>query len=154
MRSCIERAFQRLHRYCAKRTNCDNCHFVTSNGDCALNITEALLKAISEVGGSPLSEWDTVGVVSLVANQSAADVAPVRRGQWNWVHRLKGGFEHYTGREANPGTEYPETYTIRRDERREVDDPYCPFCGKWNESIWLNFCPNCGADMREVPNDD
>lgn len=43
---------------------------------------EALLKAISKVGGSPLSEWDTVGVVSLVANQPAADVAPVRRGYW------------------------------------------------------------------------
>ena len=43
---------------------------------------EALLKAISKIGGSPLSEWDTVGVVSLVANQPAADVAPVRRGQW------------------------------------------------------------------------
>ena len=43
---------------------------------------EALLKAISKAGGSPLSEWDTVGVVSLVANQPAADVAPVRRGHW------------------------------------------------------------------------
>lgn len=43
---------------------------------------EALLEAISKIGGSPLSEWDTVGVVSLVANQPAADVAPVRRGQW------------------------------------------------------------------------
>ena len=43
---------------------------------------EALLKAISKVGGSPLIEWDTVGVVSLVANQPAADVAPVRRGRW------------------------------------------------------------------------
>lgn len=43
---------------------------------------EALLKAISKVGGSHLSELDTVGVVSLVANQPAADVAPVRRGRW------------------------------------------------------------------------
>lgn len=43
---------------------------------------EELLKAISKIGGSLLSEWDTVGVVSLVANQPAADVAPVRRGQW------------------------------------------------------------------------
>lgn len=43
---------------------------------------ETLLKAISKVGGSPLSEWDTAGVVSLVANQPAADVAPVRQGHW------------------------------------------------------------------------
>lgn len=44
---------------------------------------EALLNAISKVGGSPLSEWDTMGVVSLVAKQPAADVAPVRRGKWS-----------------------------------------------------------------------
>ena len=43
---------------------------------------ETLLEAISKVGGSPLSEWNTAGVVSLVANQPAADVAPVRRGRW------------------------------------------------------------------------
>ena len=43
---------------------------------------ETLLEAISKVGGSPLIEWDTVWVVSLVANQPAADVAPVRRGHW------------------------------------------------------------------------
>lgn len=118
--------------------------------------------AINEAEKYGLSDGSVIGrhsgiadcIASEISKIPAADVAPVRRGQWNWVHRLKGGFEHYTGREANPGTEYPETYTIRRDERREVDDPYCPFCGKWNESVWLNFCPNCGADMREVHNDD
>lgn len=93
-------------------------------------------------------------IVDEIDNFPAADVAPVRRGRWNWVHKQKGGFEYYTGREANPNTEYPDVYTIQRDERREVDEPYCPFCKKLNESVWLNFCPNCGADMREVPNDD
>ena len=53
---------------------------------------EALLKAISKVGGSPLSEWDTVGVVSLVANQPAADVAPVRRGKWGCYEPLSDGY--------------------------------------------------------------
>lgn len=111
----------------------------------------ALIRKARQLFGG---EWYTERVVSLVANQPAADVAPVRRGRWNWVHKQKGGFEYYTGREVNPGTEYPEIYTIQRDERREVDEPYCPFCKKLNESVWLNFCPNCGADMREVPNDD
>lgn len=36
---------------------------------------EVLLEAISKVVGSHLIEWDTVGVVGLVANQPAADVA-------------------------------------------------------------------------------
>lgn len=53
---------------------------------------EALLKAISKVGGSPLSEWDTVGVVSLVVNQPAADVAPVRRGEWGCYEPLSDGY--------------------------------------------------------------
>lgn len=91
--------------------------------------------------------WLNAEACEQIKRMPTVDAEPVRRGEWCWVHKLKGGFEHYTGREANPGTEYPETYTIRRDERREVDEPYCPFCKKLNESVWLNFCPNCGAKM-------
>lgn len=39
MRSCIERAFQRLRGYCAKKTNCDGCRFANDAGDFVLNIT-------------------------------------------------------------------------------------------------------------------
>lgn len=39
MKSCIERAFQRLRGYCAKKINCDNCRFVNDAGDCVLNVT-------------------------------------------------------------------------------------------------------------------
>lgn len=39
MKDCIEMAFQRLRGYSAKKTNCDNRRFATSNGDCVLNIT-------------------------------------------------------------------------------------------------------------------
>lgn len=81
---------------------------------------EVLLEAISKIGGSPLSEWDTVGVVSLVANQPAADVAPVRRGHWK-----------------------------RDRENRPIcsecaEEPYRN--GDYN---LLNYCPNCGAKMDE-----
>lgn len=65
------------------------------------------------------------------------------KGRWDWKHRHKGGFHKYTGVD-----EYGETHTITVDERFECDEPYCPECGKWNESIYLNYCPNCGADMR------
>ena len=87
---------------------------------------ETLLEAISKVGGSPLSEWDTAVVVSLVANQPAADVAPVRRGHW-----IKCG------------------YTCGEAEFK------CSLCGEieWRTNE-TDYCANCGADMREVPNDD
>lgn len=80
---------------------------------------EALLEAISKIGGSPLSEWDTVGVVSLVANQPATDVAPVRRGHWK-----------------------------RDRENRPIcsecaEEPYRN--GDYNLP---NYCPNCGAKLR------
>lgn len=97
--------------------------------------------------------WLNVEACEQIKRMPTVDAEPVRRGKWCWVHKLKGGFEHYTGREANPGTEYPETYTVVRDERRAVDEPYCPFCKKLNESVWLNFCPNCGANL-EVSDDD
>lgn len=88
---------------------------------------EALLRAISKIGGSPLSEWDTVGVVSLVANQPAADVAPVGRGHWLDVGCYDIGFWQ------------------------------CSCCGFLSEAIaapkLYKYCPNCGKRM-EVPNDD
>lgn len=103
---------------------------------------ETLLEAISKIGGSPLSEWDTVGVVSLVANQPAADVAPVRRGHWIPIYasELTGWNPEFAG--CDPIAGYK-----------------CSRCG--NEAIFScndvfvlsNYCPNCGKKM-EVPNDD
>ena len=74
----------------------------------------------------------------------AADVRPVVRGRWEWRHRHRGGFRRVTGED-----DFGIRHTITVDERYAIDDPYCPFCGKLNESVFLNFCPNCGADMSE-----
>lgn len=81
---------------------------------------EALFKEIGKIGGSPLSEWDTAGVVSLVANQPAADVAPVRRGRW-------------------VPTESPIM--------PECED--CTECGyRTVFGHGWKYCPNCGAKME------
>lgn len=72
-----------------------------------------------------------------------ADVRPVVRGKWVWRHRHRGGFRRVTGQD-----DFGITHTITIDERFEIDDPYCPFCKRLNESVFLNFCPNCGADMQ------
>lgn len=103
---------------------------------------EALLEAISKIGGSALSEWDTVGVVSLVANQPSADVAQVRRAHWIPIYasELTGWNPEFAG--CDP-----------------IDGYRCSRCGadailSCNDDFVLsNYCPNCGAKM-EVPNDD
>lgn len=85
---------------------------------------DALLKAISKVGGSPLSEWDTVGVVSLVANQPAADVAPVRRGRWVRV---------------GDGTTCSECLAgMKRTDGIQTE---------WVDLSMMLFCPKCGSKM-------
>ena len=73
-----------------------------------------------------------------------ADVRPVVRGKWEWRRRHRGGFRRVTGED-----DFGVSHTITVDQRYVIDDPYCPFCGKLNESVFLNFCPNCGADMMD-----
>lgn len=82
---------------------------------------EALLKAISKVVGSPLSEWDTAGVVSLVANQPAADVAPVKIGFW----KISG---------VNPANNVIGNFKCSLCARTSLEDS--------------DYCPNCGAKME------
>ena len=71
------------------------------------------------------------------------------QGEWVWKHRHHGGFRRYTGVD-----DFGNTHTITVDERHECDEPYCPNCGKWNESVFLNFCPNCGAKMKGGNNNE
>lgn len=89
------------------------------------------------------TESEAAAVRNFLAHQPTIDPESLRpKGRWDWKHRHKGGFHKYTGVD-----EYGETQTITVDERFECDEPYCPNCGKWNESTYLNFCPNCGAQM-------
>ena len=84
----------------------------------------------------------------LLADVLLANGVVVReKGEWDIKRRHHGGFRRYTGRD-----DFGEEHTITVDERSECDEPYCPKCGKWNESVWRNFCPNCGADMRKGEN--
>lgn len=110
---------------------------------------EATIKAIHDVyeygfptASGAFDDFATKIVPSLLNSIPAADVAPVVHGRWIYKHRHRGGFRTY-----EVCDELGEKHSVRVDERYETDEPYCPECGKWNESVWLNYCPNCGVKM-------
>lgn len=75
---------------------------------------------------------------SLLCDLPAADVAPVRRGEWeetDWVEPDGHGFGMI--RFPNEGFRCSRCVNVFR-----------------KELLWKkNYCPNCGAKMK-VPNDD
>ena len=87
--------------------------------------------------------YDDFVLVSDIESIPPAAVRPAVQGRWEWKHRHRGGFRRVTGED-----DFGVRHTITVDEQFEIDDPYCPYCGKPNESVYLNFCPHCGADMR------
>lgn len=85
---------------------------------------EAFKAEIRRLSTHYLNEWDTLGVLAAADRIPAADVRPVVRGKWEPVVAAnEDGSPYQAG--------------IR-----------CSECGHFD--VWeFNFCPNCGADMRE-----
>ena len=80
-----------------------------------------------------LSKEDTMHCID---NLPAADVAPVRHGEW---------IEYETSSYA--GTDdFGEPKWVPKKFFR------CSICRK-GTAVRSHFCPNCGADMREVDNE-
>ena len=78
---------------------------------------------------------------ALVMNASAADV--VERVHGVWLDRRKE--DCYTDEEP---------YVVKMEDGCPEMSCYCSICGDWltasdEYSVRGNFCPNCGADMRE-----
>ena len=63
------------------------------------------------------------GARKLIAEAPAVDAVPVRRGRWE------------------------------RQELAPTSYLFCSECGFPKKRGTWNFCPNCGADMREVEKD-
>ena len=82
---------------------------------------EAVLSKFLEYGIG----WGAAKVKGVINSIPAADVRPVVRGKWEW--NKNNGFYYC----SECGSISP-----REDQDGEYCD--CP-----------NFCPNCGADMRE-----
>ena len=93
---------------------------------------------------APAPTWNQA--VQIVEDIPAADVRPVVRGHklthnrpiaGYWASgKLDGGWDGMEGR-----------VWVEPIMNNPVD--YCSECGKRLDDTFQNFCPNCGADMRE-----
>ena len=77
-------------------------------------------------------------IVDEIDSFPAADVAPVRRGKW------LNFYNDYRTAECSVCAELYEV-TFDKESNSALFDCFKRF---------YKYCPNCGADMREVPNDD
>lgn len=87
---------------------------------------DMILKIISHKPSSPTTDREDRLInyyISAVKNFPAADVRPVVRARWI-------------------------TPPKNRDYAHMIDYYECPLCG-FIEDYLVNFCPYCGADMRE-----
>ena len=86
-------------------------------------------------------KWTPSRVKTLLARQKAADVSPVRHGEWilgkdlpyGWGQILKNKYHLYCSECLGQAFNRSED----NDPDFDVDTPYCPFCG---------CCMDGGAD--------
>lgn len=81
--------------------------------------------------------------IAVIDTHPTAKVQPVRRGEWIYKERHRGGFEKVTGFDING-----ETHTVTVDTRTVGKEPYCSLCGALAADSFMNYCPNCGAMMK------
>lgn len=84
------------------------------------------------------AEYYSRAVERVIELEPAADVAPVRRGKW------LNFYNDYRTVECSVCAELYEV-TFDEESNSALFDCFKRF---------YKYCPNCGADMREVPNDD
>ena len=73
----------------------------------------------------------------------SVDAVTVAHGRWMYKERHRKSYRQYTGFD-----DAGETHTIMVLEESEGKEPYCSECGAQAAESFMDFCPNCGADMR------
>lgn len=76
----------------------------------------------------------------LIANSSTADVRPVVHGKWEHVNIT-----------------YLDDMDEEAREALAIASMFCPNCKRYHNEVYIygnptenvNFCPKCGADMRQ-----
>lgn len=70
-------------------------------------------------------------------------IAEPKTGEWIWKDRHIKRTRQVKGLTVNG-----EETVVNVHEDYIEQRPYCSECGKWNDSDYLGFCPNCGAMMN------
>ena len=76
-------------------------------------------------------------MIDILDGEPAADVRPVKRGEWQEREVLK----------------------IKDTNIDELQSAFCPVCERYHTTPYMyyfndyNFCPNCGAEMRPEVHD-
>ena len=78
----------------------------------------------------------------IIADFPAADVVPVRHGRWEWFEEWSQSTPDHSAECDDCGWRCSECKTALEDiVSNYFDDPY--------DVPQINYCPNCGADMRK-----
>lgn len=97
---------------------------------------EVVIKKIAEVQDKATTGTEDVAyyrAIKIIRETPAADVQPVKRGKWK---RDDNGYDTYI-----------------ECSRCGMSLSICDYeASEWREV--MNFCPDCGADMRETNNDE
>lgn len=90
-------------------------------------------------------QWEA----DVLALEAVSPAEPERKkGKWIWKTRQLNSNYHVEGIAENGDKE--KVYVHRGGK---VAFNYCSECGKRGDDTFLNFCPNCGADMRGAGDD-
>jgi len=113
---------------------------------------EALKDTVMSKSDGMEDLWDTAGVLNMINNAPTVCVDLSEYSDKLW----KEAYER--GKNERSKGEWKEWF----DERWGGTTIYCPYChedalennkeGLYRQ-VKSNFCPNCGADMREAKND-
>lgn len=98
-------------------------------------------------GIQPICQY--ASVQAIIDQQPTADVVEVVHGKWIYKTRTKGSTRVEKEGENLNRFSWDSAPTIEFSERQTTEEPYCSVCGMWNDGMHMNYCGNCGADMRE-----
>ena len=120
---------------------------------------EAVIKGFTDLLQKPGDIYPT-DITTMMQRVPAEDVRPVvycrdcavPHNEWTGCPKLNGTLmcpEDFCSYGVNKKKGKCITPPKNRDYAHMLDFYECPFCG-YIEDCLVNFCPNCGVDMRKV----